>query len=76
MVTGIIASLFELTGSGNCFGDSGAAATKDGRIVGTVSGGFNPNGGCGPNTLALLTDMQVLGNVEFIRTYVPDAIFE
>lgn len=70
---GLIYTLFDDTNSGVCFGDSGGAATLDGKIVGTVSlGGLN----CAEGNFNAFSNMQIRGNVEFIEDFVPDVSFE
>jgi len=70
---GGILTLFDDSNSGVCFGDSGGAATLNGLIVGTVQSG---GGNCAEGNFHLFADMQINGNVNFIKQYIPSAIFE
>jgi len=68
-----IFALFDENNSGTCFGDSGGAATLDGKIVASVQGGGN---NCAQGNFNTFANLQINGNVDFIKQYAPDSIFE
>lgn len=76
--SGLIGTVFDDGSKGVCFGDSGAAITLNGQIVGTVHGGINlPNvGSCASGNVNIFTDMQIKGNAEFVKTQDPSVVFE
>lgn len=78
VVNGKVATVFADANSGTCYGDSGGAITLDGRIVGTVQGGINPQtpGSCTSGNINIFTDMQVNGNANFVRQASPGVVFE
>lgn len=78
IVPGISLTVFDDSNAGVCFGDSGAAITLNGSVVGTVHGGLNIRqpGSCAVGNVNIFTDMQTKGNVEFIKANEPNAVFE
>lgn len=70
----IIANTFEATNSNACFGDSGAAAFWDGRIVGVESAGTTST--CQEGDINFFTRTRSQGAFDFISGNVPDAQFE
>lgn len=68
-----IITFFDENNAGTCFGDSGGAATLNGKIVGTVESG---SANCAQGNYNLFSNMQIKGNVDFIQEYVGGAVFE
>ena len=66
---GLIETVFDADGEGTCFGDSGGAATYDGKIVATVQGGGNR---CGAGNIQTFVDLQLQGNYSFLRAAIPE----
>jgi hypothetical protein len=70
---GIFGAAFDKTGASICQGDSGGPVieTLDGvsGIVGTTDFTI---GGCSDGSVSGFVDMQIRGNVEFVRGYAPD----
>ena len=66
---GLLVTLFNADGEGTCFGDSGGAATYDGKIVATVQGG---GGSCGAGNIHTFVDLQLQGNYSFLRAAIPE----
>ena len=70
----LILSRYDDTKTNPCFGDSGASAIKDGKIVGIESGGTVDD--CLDGDINIFTSIKVPENVEFIQAIVPDVRVE
>jgi hypothetical protein len=70
---GLIVSSFDADGQGTCFGDSGGAATYNGRIVATVQGGGD---NCAENNLNYFVDLGLADNYSFLRAVLPEVPLE
>jgi len=66
---GLIFTLFNVDGQGTCFGDSGGAATYQGKVVATVQGGGN---NCAEGNGNTFVDLTLQGNYSFLREAIPD----
>jgi S1-C subfamily serine protease len=66
---GLIVTLFDADGEGTCFGDSGGAATYDGKIVATVQGGGSS---CGAGNTNTFVNLALQGNYSFLRSVIPE----
>ena len=64
----LILTLFDAENKGTCFGDSGGAATYQGKIVATVQGG---GGNCATGNENTFVDLRLNGNYQFLQTYLP-----
>ncbi len=78
VANGKVVTVFADANSGTCYGDSGGAITFNGRIVGTVHGGFNLQNprSCTGGNINIFTDMQVNGNANFVQAVSPSVVFE
>ena len=63
-----ILTLFNVANKGTCFGDSGGAATYQGKIVATVQGGGDD---CAEGNENYFVDLNLTGNYLFLQTYLP-----
>lgn len=66
---GLIVTLFNADGQGTCFGDSGGAATFEGRIVATVQGGGD---NCAEGNTNYFIDLALTENYSFLRAAIPE----
>lgn len=75
---GKVFTVFADENSGVCYGDSGGAITLNGGIVGTVSAGLNLQtpGSCARGNINIFTNMQVNGNLDFVRQFAPGVVLE
>lgn len=71
---GIIFNVFEGTRSNPCFGDSGGAAIKNGKIVGIESGGTTQS--CREGDINLFAAVKNRENLDFLRSFAPTAVIE
>lgn len=66
---GLIVTFFNADNAGTCFGDSGGAATYDGKIVATVQGGGK---NCAEGNYNTFVDLSLQGNYSFLRAVIPE----
>ena len=72
-IDNMIATLFDAEERGTCRGDSGGAATYDGRIVATVQGGGND---CSSGNINFFVDLRLHGNYAFLQNFLPGVPLE
>jgi len=68
-LNGLILTFFNVDAQGACFGDSGGAATYQGKVVATVQGGGN---NCAEGNDNSFVDLTLQGNYSFLRGAIPD----